>query len=321
MSVFTTAAPERGGDGSTARRSVLVKPGMCGHNSLFVGNLGDWTWETVSELCGTNAFDATNADGAPTYLSFYYFHIRASRGMHVNGLTFGDRLDVTSRLFDFGSESILTLHEVRPEGSRAGPVDPDAFYRFDDPRCIYVENYNRWITRSRPGSNEDLVKSSPVGFRHDHLPRLPDAYSPRRVYNHARNRLTFLDGLPAGRVPLAPGFTVDYPVEPSRDLNGVGLLYFASYFSIIDWALLRFWRRLGRDTAAFLDRVVLDHRLCYLGNADADSVLRVSMDAWGTADAPGDEIVNLVIRDRDSGRTLAVSTLHVLSTGGAHDDA
>lgn len=317
MTVHTTAAADAG----AAHRSVLVKPGMCGHNSLFAGSIGDWTWDTVSELCGINAFDATNPDGAPTYLSFYYFHIRASRRLHVNSLTFGDRLDVRSRLFDFGSESILTLHEIRREGARSGPVDPDAFYRFDDPDCVYVENYNRWITRSRPGSNEDLVKSSPVGFRHDHLPRLPAAYSPRRVYNHARTALTFLDGTPAGRVALGHGFTVDYPVEPSRDLNGVGLLYFASYFSIIDWALLRFWRELGRDTAAFLNRVVLDHRLCYLGNADADAVLRVSVDAWEKAGEPGDEIVNLVIRDRDSGRTLAVSTLHVLSTGGAHDDA
>ncbi|RCG27071.1 biosynthesis cluster domain-containing protein [Sphaerisporangium album] len=319
MSVTTHDRTETS-DGSTAARSVLVKPGMCGHNSLFVGRLGDWTWETVSDLCGTNAFDATNADGSPTYLSFYYFHIRGSRQMHVHGLTFGDRLRVASRLFDFGSESILTLHEVRPEGGPDAPVDPDRFYAYDDPRCIYVENYNRWISRSRPGSNRDLVKSSPVGFRHDHLPRLPDAYSPRRVYDHARNRLTFLDGLPADRVPR-PGFTLDYPIDASRDLNGVGLLYFASYFSIIDWALLRYWRRLGRGTAAFLDRVVLDQRLCYLGNADADSVLRISVDSWQKAGDPGDEIVNLVVRDRDTGRTVAVSTLHVLSTGGAHDGA
>ncbi|NUT44684.1 MAG: biosynthesis cluster domain-containing protein [Thermoactinospora sp.] len=299
-------------DESTVTRTALVTPGMCGPNSLFVGQLGDWTWETVTALCDVNAFDASNEDGSPTYLSFYYFRIKAGRDMHVNGLTFGDRLDVTSRLFGFGSESILALHKVSPAGAGAAAVEPEEFYRFDDPKAVYVENFNRWITRSAPGSNEGLVKSSPVGFRHDHLPRLPDAYSPRRVYNHARSRLTFLDAVP----PDGERLSVDYRVDASRDLNGVGLLYFASYFSITDWALLQLWRARGRSTESFLRRVVLDQRLCYLGNADADAVLRIDVDAWGS---PDDELFNVVIKNH--GRTIAVSTLHVVSTGGSHDGA
>ncbi|MBO3744810.1 hypothetical protein J5X84_01930 [Streptosporangiaceae bacterium NEAU-GS5] len=305
-------------DESTVTRTATVTPGMCGPNALFVGQLGDWTWETVSDLCDVNAFDARNPDGLPTYLSFYYFHIRASRDMHVHGLEFGDRVEVTSRAFDFGSESILVLHQVRPEGEQ-GPVDPRRFYRFDDPKCVYVENFNRWITRSRPGSNEDLVTSSPSGFRHDHLPRLPAAYSPRLAYHNARTQGTFLDGPPPGRVPLAPPITFEYAVDPSRDLNGVGLLYFASYFSIVDWALLRLWQRLGRDVRSFLGRVVLDQQVCYLGNADAGSVLRIAVDSWRKPGVPGDELVNVVLSDR--GRTIAVSTLHVLCRQEVSDDA
>jgi len=301
-------------DESTVARTALVTPGMCGPNALFVGRLGDWTWETVSELCDVNAFDARNAAGSPTYLSFYYFHIRASRDLHIHGLTFGDRLEVTSRAFDFGSESILVLHQVRPEGVR-DPIDPDRFYRFDDPKCVYVENFNRWITRSTPGSNEGLVTSSPAGFRHDHLPRLPAAYSPRLAYHGARSTGTFLDGplvdgSPPGREPLAPPLDLEYAVDPARDLNGVGLLYFASYFSIIDWALLQLWLRLGRDVRDFLGRVVLDQRVCFLGNADAGSVLRIAVESWRKPEEPGDELVNLVLSDR--GRTLAVCTLNVL---------
>ncbi|WP_371778502.1 LnmK family bifunctional acyltransferase/decarboxylase [Streptosporangium subroseum] len=302
-------------DESSVTRTTLVKPGMCGHNSLFVGQIGDWTWETVSALCGTNAFDARNPDGAPTYLSFYYFHIRASPAMHVNGLGFGDRIEITSRLFDFGSESVLALHKIKAAGGAPEPIDPDEFYAYGDEDCLYVENFNRWITRSDQGSNENLVKSSPVGFRHDHLPSLPEPYSPRRVYNHARSRHTFLDGIPDDRVPVAEPFSVDYRVDIARDLNGVGLLYFASYFSIADWALVAFWRHLGRSDKAFLGRVVLDQRLCYLGNADAGSVLRIEVESWHKVGAPGDEIVNLVLRDGD--RVIAVSTVHLLTEGGS----
>jgi probable biosynthetic protein (TIGR04098 family) len=302
-------------DESTVTRTALVKPGMCGPNSLFVGQVGDWTWDTVSALCGTNAFDARNADGDPTYLSFYYFHVRSNRDLHVNALTFGDELEVTSRLFDFGSESVLALHRIGRDGGGAGPLDPDRFYAFDDPGCIYVETFNRWIARSAPGSNESLVKSSPVDFRHEHLPTLPGAYSPRRVYRHARSAGTFLERKPDDPVT----FTVDYPVEPSRDLNGVGLLYFASYFSIIDWVLLRFWRHRGFSVADFLGRVVLDQRLCYLGNANADSVLRVRLECWRADENENEEIVNLVMEDR--GRVIAVSTLHVLRREDNDGDA
>ena len=105
----------RSADGSVGRL-VTIKPGMCGHNSLFYGQLGDWTWETVSELCDTDAFNAYNAAGQPTYLSFYYFHVRAGDALHPRSLSFGHRVEVVSRVFGFGSESVLTLHRLRQVG-------------------------------------------------------------------------------------------------------------------------------------------------------------------------------------------------------------
>ena len=58
-----------------------------------------------------NVFSARAASGTPTYLAFYYFHISASRETRL-GLSFGDKIEVASRLFNFGSESILTLHKI-----------------------------------------------------------------------------------------------------------------------------------------------------------------------------------------------------------------
>jgi len=100
----------------------------------------------------------------------------------------------------------------------------------------------------------------------------------------------------------------------------VGLLYFASYFSVVDWALVRLWRHLGRGTADFLGRAVLDHQLLYLGNADADSVLAIEVGArpaaggGGGRRGEGSEVVDTVIRDRDTAEVLAVSTQLVTRT-------
>ncbi|MFB6888415.1 LnmK family bifunctional acyltransferase/decarboxylase [Kitasatospora sp. NPDC056327] len=294
---------------STLRRTERIRPGMCGHNSLFAGQVGDWTWDAVSELCGTDVLSARDASGEPTYLSFYYYRVRGSRRFHLRSPAFGDELDVTTRLFGFGSESVLTLHRIgRSAGAASGPLEPEDFYAFADPDCLYVENFNRWVARGDGPSNAGLVRASPPDFRHEHLPELPERFSPRHAYGRARRELTFHDHEADGD-RLVTELDVDYEVDPSRDLNGAGLLYFASYFSIVDHGLLRLWRGLGRDDRSFLDRVVVDQQLCYLGNADAGRPLTVRLRHWRRPD--GGEAVDVVLRDRDPDRLLAVCSLRL----------
>jgi probable biosynthetic protein (TIGR04098 family) len=310
-------------DPSSVTRTEVVHPAMCGHNPQFVGHIGDWTWDAVSALCGTDVLCARNSAGAPAYLSFYYFRIRGSRRFHLRTPTFGDRLQVTSQLFGFGSESVLVLHRIarspaggaiRPADESAG-IDPHEFYAFGDEDSLYVENFNHWITRSDAHSNRDLVRSSPEGFRHQHLPGLPEPYSPRHACRRARTRLTFLDHDTGLYLPAGPPLEADYAVDLTRDINGVGLLYFAAYFSIVDWALLRLWRRLGRADRSFLGRVVFDQQMCYLGNADADCVVGATVERFRVAGDDSREAVNVVLRDREADRPIAVCTLHLL-TGG-----
>src|SRR5258708_27445144 len=90
-------------------RTELVTPAMCGHNSLFIGQLGDWTWDAVSASCGTDSYTAVGPDGSSAYLSFAYFRVRASSGLCAEQLTFGDRLRIRSKVLSCGGDSVLTL--------------------------------------------------------------------------------------------------------------------------------------------------------------------------------------------------------------------
>ncbi|MET9457723.1 LnmK family bifunctional acyltransferase/decarboxylase [Streptomyces canus] len=299
-------------DATTVVRTERVTPGMCGPNSLFAARLGDWTWDAVTAATGTDVYDARGEDGSPVYLSFSYFRIRGSRVLHPLSLGFGDRIHVVSGVFGEGSESVLTLHRVRrDDGSAPRPLDPVAFHTEPDPGDLRVENFNRWIARGRDGSNKGLVRAAPVGFSHRHLPVVPREFSPRLAYAHARDNGTFLDGPPAGHDAVVTGFTVDYPVEASRDLNGVGLLYFASYFAMLDWALLRLWAHLGRGEREFRDRAVLDQRICYLGNADADTTIRLTLILWRNTADPAEERVEAVLHDIGRDTALAVAELKI----------
>ncbi|MFK4687464.1 LnmK family bifunctional acyltransferase/decarboxylase [Streptomyces pristinaespiralis] len=298
-------------DTSLLTRRVTVAPGMCGAGSLFFGQLGDWTWEAVKAATGTNVYAARSADGHPTYLSFYYFRVRGSRHIQPYGIAFGDEFDVTSRVFDLGPQSVMTLHRLSRPGTPATGLDPRAFHEEQREDCLYVENYNRWISRSHPDSNEGLVEASPAGHRHDHLPPLPAEHSPRGICGRARKTGTFHPGGIPGRTASAP-YTTTYTLDRVRDLNGAGLMYFASYFAIVDTALLRQWRALGRDPRGFSRRTVVDHRIGYFGNADADAELTLTVRLWHSDTVAGDEIADVAVTEAATGRLLAVCSIQQL---------
>ena len=312
LDVSSRPAPQALDNHSLHRRQRL-SPSMCGHNSLFVAQLADWTWETVSTTCGTDMYREKNGGGLPTYLSFFYIRMLATPRLQAHQLTFGDVIDVTTTAYNFGTESMLTLHRV----SRASddvdprPVDPYEFYERRDPNSLYIESLNRWITRSKPASNESLVKSSPAGIATRHLPVLPESYSPRLAYDVARRTGSFHDAASPDWEPVLEDYTIDYAIDAARDLNGVRLVFFASFASIVDSALLKVWKHLGREVGSFLNRVVRDRRICYTANAEIDSELRLTFNVWRRRDDPSEEIWNVVIRDAARDRLVLVSTIDI----------
>jgi len=287
---------------------------MCSGGSLIFGRIGDWTWETVAEACRTNVHAAHTAEGRPAYLSFYYYRVRGGK-VHPHGLTFGDELQVTSRVFQLGSQSVLTLHRLAPADLALDGAEfaPEEAYEHPHPDCLYVENYNRWIARTRPGSNQRLAQVTPPDFQYAHLPRLPNQYSPRTAVNRAREAGTFVVEPPADFTVTGPVETYEYTLDVVRDLNGAGLVYFAAYFSIFDTALLRLWRSLGRDDKQFLQRKVIDQRVGYFGNADPGAVFTITVRRWCSAAHPEIELADMVMRDAVSGQLLAITSIELES--------
>ncbi|WP_051573440.1 biosynthesis cluster domain-containing protein [Streptomyces sp. PRh5] len=313
MHQSTTTRPDRVVDDSSLSRHVVVAPGMCSGGSLIFGQIGDWTWETVAAACHTNVHAARTSEGQPAYLSFYYFHVRGGDVVHPHGLSFGDELQVTSRVFEFGSQSVITLHRLAPArlGLADAPLDPAELYERPHPDCLYAENFNRWIARSRPSSNRQLSQVAPPDFSYSGLPRLPNPYSPRTLVGRARDTGSFYSAGPPGLAAAGPAHTSEYTLDVVRDLNGAGLVYFASYFSIFDTALLRVWRSLGRGDEQFLRRKVVDQKVGYFGNADPGAVFTITVRRWRSAAQPRIEIADMTMRDSGTGRLLAVAGIEI----------
>lgn len=303
-------------DGHSLYRRVMVTPSMCGHNCLFLANVGDWTWDAISTMCHTDVFREKNEAGQPVYPSAFYLRVCAGPAIQMHHFTFGDIVDVVTTVFNFGTESMLVLHRIGrapQDGAPPSKGDPLEFYERRDDDCLYLEFVNRWIARSRSTSNEQLVKSSPERVATKHLPVLPDRYSPRRSYDIARRVETFHDVASPDYEPVVEEYSVDYTIDAARDLNGVGLVFFASFNSIIDSGLLKLWRHLGRDVPSFVNRVVRDRQLCLTSNAEIDSTLQLTFRSWRRRDDPREEVFNVVVRDPARGCVVLVSTLQIQS--------
>lgn len=291
----------------TLLREVTVKPGMCGHNALLISQIGDWTWEAVSRLCGVNAFRAADRAGNPTYLSFYFIQILGDRDFHLRTPTFGDCLQVVSTCYGFGSESIVTLHRLAHADRGLPPeLSAEELLAVRHPGCLYVQTVNRWIRRGTRG-NKELYTAAPIGFHHAHLEILPPTLSPRLAYDTARRRGEFASE--AGFRPSCE-WTMLYEVDAARDLNGVGLLCYATYFLITDSMLGKVWRLLGRSDRSFLDRVIVNTRVCFLGNTEPGTILAVRIRR--SVKGPGDvaERFDVQIVEEDSRQILAVAALN-----------
>jgi len=138
------------------------------------------------------------------------------------------------------------------------------------------------------------------------------------AYDLARRTGTFHDLNSPDYEPVVEEFVLDYTIDAARDLNGVRLVFFASFASIIDSSLLKLWKHLGRDVESFLNRVVRDRQICYTANAENDSNLRLTFRSWRRRDDPREEIFNVVIREPARDRLVLVSTLHIRSEQPSH---
>lgn len=317
MPASSTRGPAGTDDRSVLSRHVVVSPGMCGAGSLIFGRIGDWTWETVGAACRTNVHAARTDEGHPAYLSFYYYRVRGGKVVHPHGLRFGDELHVTSRVFQFGTQSVLTLHRLAPAslGLADTTLEPAEAYEMPHPDCMYAENLNRWISRRDPGSNRSFTEIVPATFAIGDLPRLPGPYSPRTMVGRAREAGGFCVPAPRGFAVVGPDHSFRYTLDAARDINGAGLLYFAAYFSIFDTALLRLWRALGRSYEQFLQRRVTDQKLGYFGNADPGTEFTITVRRWCSTKIPETEIADMALRDSATGRLLAVMAVEIALNG------
>jgi probable biosynthetic protein (TIGR04098 family) len=283
--------------------------GLAEHRLLM--HAGHFQWASIASAIGRPLSALRTVNGAEVYATFYFLEERFPAAAPIDGfgldhhLTFAVFLRAFKNIVVEGQ--VLFDHAARIASTLAGAPErpgPDAIARHP-----YLRLANIFITPE--AGNRRLRVAPPANADLSRLPPLPNAENPYHLCRaaEATGRLGVLDAVwaPADR---RAGFTHRYAIDPDRDTNGAGLVYFANYVAFMDAA-----ERAALTTnclrpfgpAAVAGRVVERRQIAYYGNVDVTDSVRSDVSLFVRPDDPGRVGIRHVVRRDEDGRLICLS--------------
>lgn len=256
-------------------------------------------WNDLGEATGTPASRQADAEGRPVYASVYYTEVDGFGDDGLAAFRPDDHVDVVSTLARFGRTMLDGEHRLYRPGVLPA-VLPETL-----PPAPFVRLSNVLVCPG--GGPDDLRITTPANSRIDDVPTLreePDSY---RLIKEARASGGFFP-TPPDAVALWEGArTIACRIDADRDLNGVGLFYFANYVVFMDLAERTALEQSGAYAPEALDaRTTVRRRIGFYGNTTPRDTLAVEVEAFRLPRA-GHLLVHHRIQ-RGDGRVIAVAS-------------
>jgi probable biosynthetic protein (TIGR04098 family) len=303
----------------SALRTVLqVGLPLTRQNNLAEGplleQLGHLRWEHLSGELGIPTRDLVDQGGARVCPVVFFVDVVFPEGLAMSSFVENDRIEIVStlkRYETFLDGEMYLFPQTWPDERKAIPESQDAAA---DRGIPVVRMGNSFVVPFRGA--QWLKKAMPVAPR---LALLPETAGPEYVSElvTAKKEGRFFD-VSGDFAPVTEGeIEVGYRIVPERDMNGVGLLYFANYPVIADVcersALTGVLGDTERASEWMAARTLLRRRSGYFGNANARDTLKVGVRAWVKMEVQGEDrcdrlVVHTRIHRESDGRLLYVSS-------------
>lgn len=263
--------------------------------SVLFKELGHHRWKTIETLCDTRSAEWRDQLGARIYATFYYVEVHCPPTRPLSYHRENQVLSFSADLAHFG--------RVQLDGHFRLENDPSTWLRACNVFVVQEDGPSR--LRITPPENLDCSRIA-------ELPRQPDA---RQFCKVAQARGAFFEP-EADEVSIYPGWrSFGYDLDPDRDLNGAGLVYFANFIAFLDLAE----RRLLSAEPDALPEELLDERstyrrkIGYYGNARSTDRLDISVRARMRVIADGDRRVldlglDYTVKRRSDDKLIVVSS-------------
>ncbi|HTE05099.1 MAG TPA: LnmK family bifunctional acyltransferase/decarboxylase [Planctomycetota bacterium] len=241
--------------------------------------LGSFQWDSISALLGLPSSRIVNALDERLYASFINIDLRFPAGQGQDSFDEGSTVHVRNGISVYANKFIegLTLFSGAPipAGATEDITGCADLARADCPSAYLT---NAFVTRM--AGNTRLKVFEPSTMKTRDVPRAKSV--PPGIAEHEVVQFTGQvpdDGPPADWVPLRVRSEepVRYAIVPESDLNGAGLLYFARYVAMMNYAERVFLtdRLVSPWTSQLVATLSTERRrIYYFANADPGDTVR-----------------------------------------------
>jgi probable biosynthetic protein (TIGR04098 family) len=243
---------------------------------LLLMQAGHFQWASIAAATGGPLSRLRTSSGDEVYAAFYYIEEQIPDHAPLESFGLDDvvRFAVALRSFKNIAVEGRLVFDSQSRLADVATTDAALAERGDIRTHPSIRFGNIFITPAK--GNTGLRVAPPVGADFSRLTPLPNDDNP---YHFTRSALeTGTLGLFDDTwSPAGPPFEYRYAIDPDRDTNGAGLVYFAQYVTFMETA-----ERLALttgdnpfDPAARTARSLRHRRIAYYGNADASDTITV----------------------------------------------
>ncbi len=310
---------------------------LMGRNNLaetpLMKLLGEMRWNHINQFTRVPSKQLVDETGDRLYATFYYVKIQFPRQTPMASFGENDRFTIVNTLNSYGNSVMDGYAFFYPASWPAERKIPLKNGRQAEEMGIpYIRSSNIFVKMLQGASW--LKKSRPAQPGVDNIPKIAEVPDTYPLIKKAGQEGSF-GPVPENFSRITPErLRIEYQIEPDRDLNGVGLLYFANYCMIQDIAERRLLpeRPLIPIDHDLLDlRTIVYRESAYLANAHQSDSIEVSMDVWienpFLSDHPAPEMapirlfLNYDMVRRSDGRKMLVSSAEKVIFGKTLEDA
>jgi putative colanic acid biosynthesis acetyltransferase WcaF len=236
--------------------------------------LGDLRWRHIARMSGVPSREMIDAEGNRLYATFFCVELSFPPQRPISGYTENDSFTVVDTLSRFGT-SILDGVAYLVDDARK-PLIREPFGSVEEANRAgvatarlsnaFVMQFSgaEWLRKSRP--REGLIESIPE------LAGPPDSYALVKRATAGE----WLDEPDAAWTATGGEHEHRYKVQPDRDVNGAGLLYFANYPLFLDLAERDALGALAGHADEFINtRALVRRRIAYVANTSWRDTLRI----------------------------------------------
>lgn len=278
---------------------------------LLMMHAGHFHWLAIASAVGRPLSELRTLSGGPVYATFYFIEEHIPDGTPLEHFGLDDRLRFAVWLRGF--KGIVVEGQMlfdREERLRAA-------LEGGEPRCPerlkaahpFIRFANIFITPE--AGNNRLRVAPPANADFSGLAVLPPDENPYHLTKQAEESgvLGLLDGWE--RADGGASATRIEAIDPDRDTNGAGLVYFANYFAFMDSAERHAMERCaGRRVFTRNDiatRTVRQRRVAYYGNVGLDDSVSTEVSLFLRDDRPQAFGCRYVIRRAEDGAVICRS--------------